>query len=56
MQGTETQTSEFFKSKIFGHPAGLFVLFFSQKMWETVSHSTECGVFIDQFLDLPLNQ
>lgn len=28
--------SEFFKSKVLGHPAGLFVLFFTE-MWERFS-------------------
>lgn len=31
-----TQHSEFFKSKVLGHPAGLFVLFFTE-MWERFS-------------------
>ncbi|WP_027419425.1 peptide MFS transporter [Crocinitomix catalasitica] len=36
MQGTEDQTQDFFKSKVLGHPAGLFVLFFTE-MWERFS-------------------
>lgn len=31
-----TTTDQFFKSKVFGHPAGLFVLFFTE-MWERFS-------------------
>src|SRR5690554_976428 len=31
-----TQHDEFFKSKVLGHPAGLFVLFFTE-MWERFS-------------------
>lgn len=37
MQGTENQTTDFFKSKVLGHPAGLFVLFFTE-MWERFSY------------------
>lgn len=33
---TESTNSEFFKSKVLGHPAGLFVLFFTE-MWERFS-------------------
>lgn len=33
---TESANSEFFKSKVLGHPAGLFVLFFTE-MWERFS-------------------
>ncbi|TXK71590.1 peptide MFS transporter [Mesonia sp. HuA40] len=33
---SDTQHSEFFKSKVLGHPAGLFVLFFTE-MWERFS-------------------
>lgn len=36
MQGTENQTQSFFDSKVLGHPAGLFVLFFTE-MWERFS-------------------
>ena len=36
MQGTEDQTKSFFDSKVLGHPAGLFVLFFTE-MWERFS-------------------
>ena len=32
-----TDTNEFFKSKVLGHPAGLFVLFFTE-MWERFSY------------------
>ena len=52
MQGTETQTSEFFKSKIFGHPAGLFVLFFTE-MWERFSFYG-MRVLLINFLTYPL--
>lgn len=37
MQGTENQTADFFKSKVLGHPSGLFVLFFTE-MWERFSY------------------
>ncbi|MFT5823344.1 MAG: POT family proton-dependent oligopeptide transporter [Crocinitomix sp.] len=37
MQGTEDQTADFFKSKVLGHPSGLFVLFFTE-MWERFSY------------------
>ena len=37
MQGTENQTTDFFKSKVLGHPSGLFVLFFTE-MWERFSY------------------
>lgn len=37
MQGTESQTTDFFKSKVLGHPSGLFVLFFTE-MWERFSY------------------
>src|SRR5690554_5441935 len=33
---TETTNSDFFKSNVLGHPAGLFVLFFTE-MWERFS-------------------
>lgn len=33
----ETNTEEFFKSKVLGHPTGLFVLFFTE-MWERFSY------------------
>ena len=33
---TTTTTNDFFKSKVLGHPAGLFVLFFTE-MWERFS-------------------
>lgn len=33
---SSTQHDEFFKSKVLGHPAGLFVLFFTE-MWERFS-------------------
>lgn len=36
MQETEDQTKSFFDSKVLGHPAGLFVLFFTE-MWERFS-------------------
>ncbi|NOQ72737.1 MAG: MFS transporter [Crocinitomix sp.] len=36
MQGTEDQANSFFDSKVLGHPAGLFVLFFTE-MWERFS-------------------
>ncbi len=36
MQGTN-QTEDFFKSKVLGHPSGLFVLFFTE-MWERFSY------------------
>jgi len=36
MQET-TQTEDFFKSKVLGHPSGLFVLFFTE-MWERFSY------------------
>lgn len=36
MQGTEDETKSFFDSKVLGHPAGLFVLFFTE-MWERFS-------------------
>ena len=32
-----TSTNDFFKSKVLGHPAGLFVLFFTE-MWERFSY------------------
>lgn len=34
---TTTSTDSFFKQKVFGHPAGLFVLFFTE-MWERFSY------------------
>ncbi len=34
---SETSTDDFFKSKVLGHPAGLFVLFFTE-MWERFSY------------------
>ncbi len=37
MQGTENETQDFFKSKVLGHPSGLFVLFFTE-MWERFSY------------------
>lgn len=37
MQGTTNQNQDFFKSKVLGHPAGLFVLFFTE-MWERFSY------------------
>lgn len=36
MQGTKEQRADFFKSKVLGHPSGLFVLFFTE-MWERFS-------------------
>ncbi|CEN40854.1 Uncharacterized transporter yclF (fragment) [Capnocytophaga canimorsus] len=33
---TDTQNSVFFKSKVLGHPSGLFILFFTE-MWERFS-------------------
>ena len=36
MQGTTNQTEDFFSAKVLGHPAGLFVLFFTE-MWERFS-------------------
>ncbi len=33
---TETANPDFFKSKVLGHPSGLFVLFFTE-MWERFS-------------------
>ena len=36
MQGTTQQNDDFFSSKVLGHPAGLFVLFFTE-MWERFS-------------------
>ncbi|MFD1551993.1 MFS transporter [Putridiphycobacter roseus] len=36
MQGTSNQTEDFFSAKVLGHPAGLFVLFFTE-MWERFS-------------------
>src|SRR5690606_17802374 len=32
----ETENTEFFKSKVLGHPSGLFILFFTE-MWERFS-------------------
>lgn len=37
MQGKENETQDFFKSKVLGHPSGLFVLFFTE-MWERFSY------------------
>jgi POT family proton-dependent oligopeptide transporter len=37
MQQNTTSTDEFFKSKVLGHPSGLFVLFFTE-MWERFSY------------------
>lgn len=37
MQGTDSQTNNFFDSKVLGHPSGLFVLFFTE-MWERFSY------------------
>lgn len=34
---TESSTGQFFKSKVLGHPSGLFVLFFTE-MWERFSY------------------
>ena len=36
MQETSTANQDFFKSKVLGHPSGLFVLFFTE-MWERFS-------------------
>ena len=36
MQGKDSQTNNFFDSKVLGHPSGLFVLFFTE-MWERFS-------------------
>jgi len=36
MQGKDSQPTNFFDSKVLGHPAGLFVLFFTE-MWERFS-------------------
>ena len=33
---TEKSTDQFFKTQVLGHPAGLFVLFFTE-MWERFS-------------------
>lgn len=33
---SQATTSDFFKSKVLGHPSGLFVLFFTE-MWERFS-------------------
>lgn len=37
MQGKDSQTNNFFDSKVLGHPSGLFVLFFTE-MWERFSY------------------
>jgi POT family proton-dependent oligopeptide transporter len=37
MQDKITNTDDFFKSKVLGHPSGLFVLFFTE-MWERFSY------------------
>ncbi len=37
MSSTTTSTDSFFKSNVLGHPAGLFVLFFTE-MWERFSY------------------
>ncbi len=37
MQGIDSQTNNFFDSKVLGHPSGLFVLFFTE-MWERFSY------------------
>ncbi len=36
-QGSDNQNPDFFKSKVLGHPSGLFVLFFTE-MWERFSY------------------
>ena len=42
---SENSTDQFFKSKVLGHPSGLFVLFFTE-MWERFSYYGMRAIFV----------